>query len=1757
VVLIITNFRGESGSGKTQTQYNFICQLQALRSKVKKEVKLYQQILNGETVFESFGHASTVTHNNASRFGKYMELQFDSKGRTIGVKSLDYVLEKHRVTQVPRNESNFFVFYQMLNGMSTEEKAHFQLQEAGHFHYLQGTLTPYNPSELSHQFQNLKKNLKDLGFNRKSQSQIFQVLAAILHLGNVTFANQLGGSQEAAYAKNEEVLNIVADFLGLMPSTLESLLTYKTKLIKKELCTVYLDAAQAVVQRDDLAKVLYSLLFSWIIEYMNIRLCKDNQANFIGLLDLPGFQANPNGNGFEQFCNNYANERLYNYMCYQIFEASNDAYAEDNVSIPIVPYINNQPVTSLLGKSGSGVISILHKQANKPRGPNNDPGMLAALHKHHAGSEYFSANLNMGEFTVRHFAAPVTYNISGFMDRNMDSICTDFVSTFRGDSGIPVGNPFVAGLFTSGAVATESHPQNTQNIVSASVPAMPVRKPSMKRDRNDGTNVIDEKIETTTSKNKVACKATQFQIALDEIFDTFDNTEPWFVICMRANTSNVPDQFDAGTVGDQVDRYSLPNMAQRKEIEYTVCYQHDEFVARYIQVLEPLGIDPNRTPRQICDAVVSIFGWGLEHVAIGSQFAYLSDEVWRDLEDHLRASERESAANNLGGVGDLPKPGFIADDAQSFYSDDDRNADDQSVADLESNADGGDDDLQLTRAENQLKVIEAEEEEEVDEKPPKTTTRKAWVCFTWSLTFWIPSFVLSCCCRMKNRDVRMAWREKLALCFIIFLMCAGMVLFIVGINPLVCPKQHVMQIPEMQELWNKDNNENQLVAAYGRVYKLNKNDRFHPAVVSQAFTRSLPKIFGGNDISELFPQQISTLCNRWDGANIDEALTFQNNSVSPSLKSNFFRYARFHDHRYYLGEGKYAPNYWQDLMKKMDKILKVSDVGYTEKMVSDMGREHDVFIVNGTVYNLDKLTKNSNLRFLRGPDEEGTVTNDLRDKKFLHEQVVQIVQSNRGKDVTPLFEILYKDEPDIRKLTETCLNNAFAIGLVDTRNSFKCRFSTYVLLALSVFIFLILLAKFLASLNFGSKPEPEDHDQFVVCNVPCYTEGEDSLRKTIDSLTALKYDDKRKLLFIVCDGMIVGGGNDFPTPRIVLDILGSDSNLQPEALSFQSLGEGMKQHNMAKVYTGLYEYQAHVVPYIVVVKVGRASERARPGNRGKRDSQLILMRFFNKVHYDYPMTPLELEMYHQIKNVIGVDPHLYEYILMVDADTLVLPDSLNRLISAMVHDTKIMGICGETALENERDSWATMIQVYEYFISHHLAKAFESLFGTVTCLPGCFCMYRIRAPNKNVALLANNCIVNDYSENVVDTLHKKNLLHLGEDRYLTTLMLKHFPFYKMTFTSDAKCLTVAPDTWSILLSQRRRWINSTVHNLLELVFLPRLCGFCCFSMRFVVFMDLLSTVVMPATLFVLGYLFYTLATTSDALPITSICLIVAPYALQVLVFILRRKWEHIGWMIIYILALPVFAFFIPVYSFWHFDDFSWGNTRLVVGEGGKKKKVAAVDEGKFDPKSIPVKKWSEYEEEIWENGSEHSFGSKRSHLTNRTQETLYNNNKDPFQSYKDPTTPPAMSANDLSQMQSGLRYNQNLPQINRPDSRASSRAGSRMGLNQSFVSPGQPLQVPEPRYAQNNQSFQMRPLSHFSEAPSRSASPMFYAPPPPGTGPSDADIQREVKRIVTQADLMNLTKKNVREELSRIFGLDMGYRKDYINYCIDLTLQGQ
>ncbi|KAK9761176.1 hypothetical protein K7432_014102 [Basidiobolus ranarum] len=506
------------------------------------------------------------------------------------------------------------------------------------------------------------------------------------------------------------------------------------------------------------------------------------------------------------------------------------------------------------------------------------------------------------------------------------------------------------------------------------------------------------------------------------------------------------------------------------------------------------------------------------------------------------------------------------------------------------------------------------------------------------------------------------------------------------------------------------------------------------------------------------------------------------------------------------------------------------------------------------------------------------------------------------------------------------------------------------------------------------------------------------------------------------------------------------------------------------------------------------------------------------------------------------------------------------MISCMLNDTKIMGLCGETQLLNEKATYITMIQVYEYFISHHLNKAFESLFGSVTCLPGCFCMYRFRTPIKNQPLLIANAIIEDYSENRVDTLHKKNLLSLGEDRYLTTLMLKHFNYNKMTFTPDAKCQTNAPDEWSVLLSQRRRWINSTVHNLSELLYLPRLCGFCCFSMRFVVFIDLLSTIIMPVQCFYLGYLLYKVIVDPSSFPVISIIMLAAVYGFQIFIFLIKRQWQHIGWMIVYLLSLPVFSFFLPVYAFWHFDDFSWGNTRVVVGEKGKKAHISS--EEKFDPASIPLKKWSDYEQELWEVGTYVSHESKGS---NRTLESYRSRSKsrglDSSSCYR--SVPPSSVQSPMdSYLRPGARgrsmspalqptHNLSPYSMGPPSVRAPSPSAERTSRGHSAArsdyrdfsrNRGTALDVPDYSSRSSNTPSISPNVGHPSMRTTSSQ--------PGGIMPSDQIIMEEVRRILSTANLMSITKKQVRDELSHNFGLDMTNRKEYINNCIDMVLQG-
>jgi len=268
-------------------------------------------------------------------------------------------------------------------------------------------------------------------------------------------------------------------------------------------------------------------------------------------------------------------------------------------------------------------------------------------------------------------------------------------------------------------------------------------------------------------------------------------------------------------------------------------------------------------------------------------------------------------------------------------------------------------------------------------------------------------------------------------------------------------------------------------------------------------------------------------------------------------------------------------------------------------------------------------------------------------------------------------------------------------------------------------------------------------------------------------------------------------------------------------------------------------------------------------------------------------------------------------------------------------------------------------------------------------------------------------------------------------------------------------------------------------------------------------------------------------------PVISLIMIAAVYGLQALVFILRRKWDMVGWMVFYMLAIPIFSFMLPIYSFWRMDDFSWGATRVVLGESGKK--IIVHDEGKFDPRAIPLKTWNDYENELWDKESNHSIGSwvppghqyKEGYAESRTA-SLYGH--ETF--YEPRSHSPAPS------QQLGM-----LPPVGYQSGRATPMSQLR------------PLSDAGMLYSSQSMGMGSRPqTSYFDLPPMQSPGPLVdYGP----GAPSNADLEQSVEEILMTADLNTVTKREIRRVLEERFGMDLTPRKATINAAIDRVLLSQ
>ncbi|KAI0268794.1 glycosyltransferase family 2 protein [Gloeopeniophorella convolvens] len=884
--------------------------------------------------------------------------------------------------------------------------------------------------------------------------------------------------------------------------------------------------------------------------------------------------------------------------------------------------------------------------------------------------------------------------------------------------------------------------------------------------------------------------------------------------------------------------------------------------------------------------------------------------------------------------------------------------------------------------------------------PPESSSSfefDAWVVFSRVVTFWAPSALLSSVGGLKDKAVQQAWREKMALCFIVAILCGAVGFTTVGLQRVLCPQSS----QDSRHFISLDSTPGTL-GIQGFMFNISQSKSPDPSVNFFDLAKQLP----GQDITTLFTRSASDF-SHCQGLPYRIALDPPcNSAVSCPL----------------------GPLNSTTTIKTAQLINITQPVGYDWDQVSTLA---NYIVLDGQVLNL-----NPYIKLHPNPIPGDAVDIALR--------TLFATPNSRGRDGTRLFV----NRQDIRKAMP-CVIQRYKAGSIDKITP-GCFVSQLILYAGLIVVMSLILVRFVMACVFnwflsarlagspddstlnrpaispavlpeganvsidnrnGTAPwaGPEGSKKltkpskslrsfqssttltsgtatdsaapvmslaqigaelFAVCLVTCYSEGEESLRTTLDSISTTTYSDARKLLFVVADGMITGAGEKRSTPDICVGLLEADPRFgNPMPMSYIAVGSGSKAENRAMVYAGHYTVAGRRTPTVIIVKCGTEQEAAtekKPGNRGKRDSQLILMNFFSRVTYNDRMTPLDFDLFRKIHVLMGVTPDFFEVCLMVDADTKVFPDSLKALVNCMHHDQMIMGVCGETRIANKRQSWVTAIQVFEYFISHHMAKAFESVFGGVSCLPGCFSMFRLKARKSSgddwVPLIIKPEIVKEYSQSEVTTLHQKNLLLLGEDRFLTTCLIRTFPNRKMMFLPQAKCRTVVPDTFSILLSQRRRWINSTIHNLMELVLVRNLCGTFCFSMQFVVFMDLLGTIVLPIAialtyLLIVGVALSPPKTFEEAIPIV---LLVGVLGLPaVLILITTRKVVYVFWMLIYLAALPVWNFILPVYAFWHFDDFSWGETRKVEGEA--KGEGHGEGKGHFAGNSVPLRRWEDWE----------------------------------------------------------------------------------------------------------------------------------------------------------------------------------------------------
>ena len=573
---------GESGAGKTEAAKQVMKYLIAASrltcggSSDGTDVSIQASLLQSNVILEAFGNAKTLRNDNSSRFGKYIKLCYDDTHALRNAYTEHFLLEKTRVLQADSGERNYHVFYQLLAGLDDETKAELHLTTASDYKMLNcgGTLSVDGVDDGA-EFAALKTSLSTIGLTEVETSELFKLLAALLHLGNMEF---VGGGEDGARATIETpsiTMDDLAALLGVERCNLENAVTIRNvRSGRGSLMSMMLSFEQARQGVMALTKHMYGELFAWLVDKINVsnasddddssnnsdgRPSSDGKANaFIGILDIFGFEI-MKLNSLSQLCINFANEKLQQQFNHQIFTLEKVLYSEEEIPASFITFHDNQPVIDLLEKKPVGIIRLLEEQSLLSRKPNTAQ-LVSSFDRLHEGKHpnYQKARFGNDTFLVKHFAGDVLYTADDLIAKNNDSLHDD-LKILLGSST----NGFVVNTCTS-------HKQSGQPGYVVSV------RDITEGDPESGGGVIGKaKLAATNTVTSV------FRTQLQNLVATLTSTEPHYIKCIKPNSSKSPVNANDALVLEQLRYSGVLEVVRIRREGFPIRFTFSDFHRRY------------------------------------------------------------------------------------------------------------------------------------------------------------------------------------------------------------------------------------------------------------------------------------------------------------------------------------------------------------------------------------------------------------------------------------------------------------------------------------------------------------------------------------------------------------------------------------------------------------------------------------------------------------------------------------------------------------------------------------------------------------------------------------------------------------------------------------------------------------------------------------------------------------------------------------------------------------------------------------------------------------------------------------------------------------------------------------------------------------------------------------------------------------------------------------------------------------------------